>query len=103
LAENCGPTPFSFTGSANLSSDGSCEFGAGRDNVNVLLGLLADNGGPTLTLMPQPGSPALNSGTNTGCPATDQRGEPRPQGAACEVGAVEVPTTLRVFIPLVLR
>src|SRR5262249_19606812 len=31
--------------------------------------------------------------TGSGCPATDQRGEPRPVGPACDVGAVEVQTT----------
>ncbi|MCI0575091.1 MAG: CSLREA domain-containing protein [Chloroflexi bacterium] len=104
LSENCGPAPFTFTGGFNLSSDGSCDFGAGRDNVDVLLGPLADNGGSTLTHLPLPGSPAIDGGTNTGCPDTDQRGQARPQGAACDVGAVEVETSpLLLFVPLVLR
>jgi CSLREA domain-containing protein len=104
LSDNCGPDPLQFTGGFNLSSDGSCDFGAGHDNVDPLLGSLRNNGGPTLTHMPRPGSPAIDGGTNTGCPATGQRGEPRPQGAACEVGAVEVEAPpLLLFIPLVLR
>jgi hypothetical protein len=49
------------------------------------LGPLADNGGPTRTLLPPAGSPVLGQGTN--CPATDQRGRPRP--AACALGAAE--------------
>ncbi len=51
--------------------------------------MLADNGGPTLTLMPGTGSPAIDAG-GTCSAATDQRGIARPQGAACDVGAVEV-------------
>ena len=38
-------------------------------------------------LMPAANSPALDNGAN--CPATDQRGVARPQGAACDIGAVE--------------
>ncbi len=54
--------------------------------ADALLGPLQDNGGPTLTLMPDPGGPA--PGLATGCPATDQRGEPR--GEPCTSGAFEV-------------
>lgn len=54
--------------------------------ANPMLGALADNGGPTPTLMPAPGSPLRDAGTN--CPATDQRGQPRP-GPGCTIGAVE--------------
>ena len=53
------------------------------------LGPLANNGGPTDTLLPLAGSPAIDQGGAT-CPATDQRGIVRPQGAACDIGAVEV-------------
>ncbi len=53
------------------------------------LGPLRDNGGPTKTMLPAPGSPVIDAGGV--CPvATDQRGIPRPQGAACDIGAVEV-------------
>ncbi len=58
--------------------------------ADPLLGALADNGGPTLTLALQSGSPAINAGTTSGCPSTDQRGLPRPQGSSCDIGAVEV-------------
>jgi hypothetical protein len=50
-----------------------------------MLGALGDNGGDTETMLPAAGSPAI--GIGTGCPATDQRGQPRP--AACTAGAVE--------------
>lgn len=75
---------------SNLSSDGTCSFGSGRDNVNVLLGALANNGGPTQTHLPQYTSPAVDRGTDSGAPGSDQRGVPRPQGAKFDVGAVEV-------------
>ena len=54
-----------------------------------LLGKLQDNGGFTQTHALWLGSPAINAGTNTGCPATDQRGIARPQGARCDIGAYE--------------
>ncbi len=54
------------------------------------LGPLANNGGFTQTHALLAGSPAIDAGTNTGCPATDQRGVTRPQGAACDIGAYEV-------------
>ncbi|MCK6532490.1 MAG: right-handed parallel beta-helix repeat-containing protein [Polyangiaceae bacterium] len=50
------------------------------------LAALADNGGPTQTLMPSATSPALGLGQS--CPATDQRGQPRPTNG-CDSGAVE--------------
>jgi CSLREA domain-containing protein len=54
-----------------------------------LLGPLMDNGGPTLSLMPLPTSPAIDAVQGGGCLPSDQRGVPRPQGAACDIGAVE--------------
>jgi hypothetical protein len=86
----------------NLSSDASCGFGSGRDNVTVLLGPLANNGGPTLTHMPQTGSPAIDHGS--GCSATDQRGAARPAGLACDIGAVEYGARLpSVYVPIVRK
>ncbi len=71
--------------------------GAGGSLIGVdpLLGPLADNGGPsagqaTWTHALLPGSPALDAGNNATCLSTDQRGVPRPQGAACDIGAYEV-------------
>ncbi len=56
-----------------------------------------DHGGPTWTLPPLPSSPAVDGGTCldwSGVPiAVDQRGEPRPQGETCDIGAVESPYT----------
>jgi predicted outer membrane repeat protein len=46
----------------------------------------ADNGGPTLTMMPSPDSPVLKAGS--GCTSRDQRGVARPSGT-CDLGAVQ--------------
>jgi hypothetical protein len=53
--------------------------------ADPMLGTLGDNGGDTETLAPGDGSPA--KGIGTGCPPTDQRGNPR--GEPCTAGAVE--------------
>ena len=63
--------------------------GTGANPLNPLLGVLQNNGGPTSTLALLPGSPALNAGTNTGAPATDQRGIARPQQTTTDIGAFE--------------
>ncbi len=86
----------------DLSSDSSCGFTAAGDieNANPELGTLADNGGPTLTLLPRAGSPAvgiipnpttLDDSSFLVCGgATDQRGVNRPFAATnCNIGAVE--------------
>ena len=64
--------------------------------VAVLLAPLGTYGGPTQTHPPLPGSPAINAGDALYCPTTDQRGIPRPQGTACDIGAVEVAATVYV-------
>jgi hypothetical protein len=72
--------------------DGECEFkeaSGDRNNVAALLGRLQDNGGPTATMLPAANSPLLNAGDSAHCTLTDQRGVPRPQGAGCDIGAVE--------------
>lgn len=54
------------------------------------LATLTDNGGPTLTQ--RPSNDWLSIIPIDKCStATDQRGEPRPQGDHCEAGAVEIP------------
>jgi len=53
---------------------------------DAMLMPLADNGGPTPTMMPPPGSVVIGIGGS--CPETDQRGEPRPP-EGCAAGAVE--------------
>ena len=94
-------TPLNCTGSSYATPPGSGDHDlqwptglkddmdcvAGITRQDPLLAPLADNGGPTPTLLPMPGSPALAAGS--GCPPTDQRGQPRAD--PCTLGAVEVP------------
>ncbi|MFO1507512.1 MAG: choice-of-anchor Q domain-containing protein [Lysobacterales bacterium] len=82
---------------SSLDSDGSCGLtGPGNfSNIDPQLLPLADNGGPTRTLLPQPGSPVIDAGSNALCQAVDQRGVARPVdgngdgNADCDIGAVE--------------
>ena len=83
----------------NVVSDATCGIPAPAANdrivADALLGPLADNGGPTLTHALLPGSPALDAAAAANCPAVDQRGSVRPQGAACDVGAYEAAVAVR--------
>jgi predicted outer membrane repeat protein len=92
-----GNMPFDCQGStqpldANLDGDGSCGFSLTAD---PLLEPLALNGGPTRTHAIPSFSPAAEASA-TCLPfgsllalGVDQRGEPRPQGAVCDLGAFE--------------
>jgi hypothetical protein len=73
------------THSMGTNPDNPCV--TGIDFADPLLGTLGANGGPTQTALPGAGSPAIGAGK--GCPATDQRGNPRP-ATGCTAGAVEV-------------
>ena len=102
---NCGVVGTGVVGNGgfNISDDGSCGFGSSPgangdtlgDNVLPLLDTsgLQNNGGPTDTIGLQPTSPAVNAVPIADCPATDQRGDPRPdpgdKSNACDVGAFE--------------
>jgi len=90
----------------NISSDGSADFesGSSYNLTDPLLGPLANNGGPTLTMALLPNSPAIDSGGSSGAPATDQRGYARPAGAGVDIGAFEygaVPASTGTWIYLV--
>lgn len=63
--------------------------------ATLLLGPLADNGGPTKTVALQAGSSAVNAGTNTGVSFSDQRGQPRQFGPKVDIGAYESQATDR--------
>jgi hypothetical protein len=86
----------------NLDSGSSCNFILPGDlqNINPKLGPLANNGGPTQTMALYVGSPAIDAGSDSGCPATDQRGVPRPQGRHCDIGAYEA---VILYLPLVIH
>jgi CSLREA domain-containing protein len=76
----------------------------GSENItgsDPRVALLADNGGDTWTHALKIGSPAIGAGRDAGCPAKDQRGEPR---LDCDIGAYESQEdVLKVYAPLVLR
>jgi len=60
----------------------------------AILGPLANNGGPTLTMLPLTGSPLINKGSNALIrpgSTSDQRGLPRIQNVTVDIGAVELP------------
>jgi hypothetical protein len=76
----------------NLVGDGTGAPADGPGDVTTLdarLGLLADNGGSTLTHLPLKGSPAIDAGSTD--QNVDQRGVARPVGTADDIGAVEAP------------
>jgi hypothetical protein len=86
----------------NLDSDGTSGFTDGvngdivgtlADPIEARLGPLRNNGGPISTHALLPGSPALDASTcfdaDGAALTTDQRGFPRPQGPACDIGAFE--------------
>ncbi len=81
-------------GVASFDSDGSCAafgFGPGLATASLAaigLGGLGPNGGPTSTQAIPATSVAVNAGDNAACPATDQRGFLRSDGA-CDIGAYE--------------
>ncbi|MEM7148053.1 MAG: choice-of-anchor Q domain-containing protein [Verrucomicrobiota bacterium] len=82
VAGNTAPTSpnidGAFTDSNNLTSG------------NPVLAPLANYGGLTDTMPPLPGSLAIDSATTLpSTPATDQRGLPRPNGPAPDIGAAE--------------
>ena len=89
---NCAFTTSPTSLGHNLDTGTTCGFNATGDLTNRAtpgLGPLADNGGATQTEALLNGSPAIDAGDNSLCPAADQRGAPRPQGPACDIGAYE--------------
>jgi hypothetical protein len=76
--------------------------------VSPLLGGLADNGGPTLTMLPSGTSPVIDQGHAPDSLTEDQRGDPRtvdtaipnpPGGDGTDIGAVELPAASVVIPP----
>jgi hypothetical protein len=95
---NCAPGPGLTSLGRNIDSGTDCGLAetipgrADESDTNPLLGPLQNNGGPTMTMALGHGSPALDKVPAAGanCPSTDQRGVPRPQGVACDIGAFEL-------------
>jgi CSLREA domain-containing protein len=85
------------TAGNNIEATSTCGFSAGSDqrNTDPELCPLDNYGGSTHTHALPGTSVARDTGATANCPATDQRGLPRPQdgdgtgGAVCDVGAFE--------------
>jgi hypothetical protein len=76
----------------NLTDSAACGFAVVTDQLEspVKLGALANNGGFAKSHMPKPGGKAVDKGEGAPCLVdADQRETPRPQGAACDIGALE--------------
>lgn len=94
----------------NLDSDNTCLlFGSGDlPGKNPRLGPLQNNGGDTSTHALLAGSPALDAGSSD-CPPpnSDQRGETRPKGSKCDIGAYEAdsetPVYITFYLPIILK
>ncbi|HTR79285.1 MAG TPA: choice-of-anchor Q domain-containing protein, partial [Gemmatimonadaceae bacterium] len=95
----------------NFSDDTTCNLTGTGDHqatgANPQLGALADNGGPTSTLLPATTSPLVDAiptascsadGASTISPLTDQRSLPRPAMAGCDIGSVELQAPPEVVI-----
>jgi CSLREA domain-containing protein len=68
-ADTCAAvTGYAITdGGGNLDSGSSCGFGLANSNADLRLGVLANTGGPTQTILPGPGSAAIDRADNTVC------------------------------------
>jgi hypothetical protein len=76
------------SGSSLTNTDGN-QVGSAGAPIDPKLAPLANYGGPTTTHRLLPGSPAIDAASAADCPAADQRGVPRPQGAGCDIGSFE--------------
>jgi hypothetical protein len=80
----------SAIGDDNLIESESGFGGTVVSTADPQLGALADNDGPTETHLPALASPVIDAATTLAAPAADQRGVARPQGAANDIGSVEL-------------
>ncbi len=97
---NCANAPV-LANSFNISDDISCGGATVRTAAQINLAAApANNGGPTQTMALTLPSAAADTGDNSVCPLTDQRGAFRPANstaaptARCDVGAYEISTTM---------
>lgn len=88
----------------NVKSSGDdCGFSAGQNQTGVsngamALGTLGDHGAFGRTYLPGPGSVAIDAAASSRCTPLDQRGFQRLlPGVLCDVGAIEVEASDRLF------
>ncbi|MBE2198859.1 MAG: hypothetical protein IAE79_09630 [Anaerolinea sp.] len=111
--QQCNDDTAAFTSEGNnLASDNSCGLTQPGDlpSASPLLGTLQDNGGATWTHGLLAGSPAVDAANGAHCLAMDQRGEQRPSGSTCDIGAYEADGTepppgssYAVYLPMIIR
>jgi hypothetical protein len=82
---DCAATLSTDVVNRSADTDGTC--GTGFSIAGPRLAPLAFNGGTTPNRLPLAGSPLIDAGS--GCGTFDQRLLLRPQGRACDIGAVE--------------
>jgi CSLREA domain-containing protein len=89
---DCSGEFFSSGGNFIGTLQDMCKFAASASDVldggSPGLGALFQGSARTRTMSPNADSPLVNAGV-PGCDPVDQRGQPAPVGAACDVGAVE--------------
>jgi CSLREA domain-containing protein len=95
---DCGPSPTAGDAGNNASTSTTCNLTSPGDlqGASVHLSLdssTTDNGGQLDTIALLAGSAAIDAGSDLGCPAADEIGTPRPQGAHCDIGAFEFQST----------
>ena len=104
IADACNQGTGTWHDAGYVVGDATCQNGGTGDvatpTLAADLGPLADNGGPTETLLPLPGNPGaaiipnptsvtLGTVKTTLCPTTDQRGTASASGATCYSGSVQ--------------
>jgi hypothetical protein len=86
----------------NISSDGTADFASGSSYnfTDPLLGPLANNGGPTLTMALLADSPAIAFANSATAPPDDQRGYARPAGVGViDLGAYQFGASQTYYPP----
>lgn len=81
---------YSLLTSASSFSAGGTDTTSNLLYGDPLLGSLADNGGPTRTMLPASASPVIGMANASGAPSFDQRGFTRTTNGLADMGSVEV-------------
>jgi CSLREA domain-containing protein len=106
VGANCGGEGTISSLGHNIDSGISCNFDL--ENIDPLMGPLANNLGPTSTHALLAGSPAIDNGDSIDCPDIDQRGAFRPADGdlsgtrVCDIGAYEylAPLPTLIYLPI---
>ncbi len=114
IASSCPGQGADFVGNLDSLGNNLLQDSSGWTNVGTgtgdivgldpMLGPLQDNGGPTWTHALLPGSPAIDAGYSNpydysyNAQNEDQRGIPRPQGVAVDIGSFEFQFTAPIFM-----